>query len=275
MKKILLSLGLLTFLSIDAQTLLSENFEGTTFPPAGWTANSTVASRPWQLTPLPVSVSTWFTISGTKSAGIDYLAQANTANLITPSFSLVGATNPVLNFKVVVGWVYMIRDDAGDLLVQISTNGGTSWTDLWIEDNQPGWADDEDGDDATDTYQAIPVQINLSSYIGQANVQIRFRYVATDADAVAIDDVQVLAAALSTNETSKSKTTIYPNPTKGEVNIKTDKKIKSSAIYDLSGKVVSQTNSEKINIGSFAKGTYLLKVEFADGSTQTEKIIKD
>ncbi|MBO6184892.1 MAG: T9SS type A sorting domain-containing protein [Chryseobacterium sp.] len=275
MKKILLSLGILSCLSMNAQTLLSEGFEGATFPPTGWTINSTAATRPWQSTPLPVSTSTWFTISGTKSAGIDYLAQSNTANLITPSFSLVGATNPVLNFKAVVGWVYMIRDDAGDLFAQISTNGGTTWTDLWNEDNQAGWSDDLDDDDATDTYQAIPVQINLSQYIGQANVQIRFRYVATDADAVAIDDVQVLATTLSTKEVSKSKTSIYPNPTKGEINIKTDKKIKSSTILDLSGKVLLQTSSEKANISSFTKGTYLLKVDFVDGTSKTEKIIKD
>ncbi|AYN00658.1 T9SS type A sorting domain-containing protein [Chryseobacterium sp. 3008163] len=275
MKKVLLSLGILSCLSINAQTLLSEGFEGTTFPPTGWTATSTVATRPWQATPLPVSVSTWFTLAGTKSAGVDYTNQANTANLVTPSFSLVGAASPILKFKVTVGWVYMIRDNAGDLLVQISTNGGSLWTNLWNEDNQVGWSDDGDGLDATDTYQNINVQINLSPYIGQANVQVRFRYVANDADAVAIDDVQVLATTLSTDEVSKSKTSIYPNPTKGEINIKTDKKIKSSTVYDLTGKVLLQTNSEKVNINSFTKGTYLLKVEFADGSTQSEKILKD
>lgn len=275
MKKLILSLGILSCLSVDAQTLLSEGFEGITFPPTGWTATSTVPTRPWQSTPLPVSVSPWFILSGAKSAGVDYINQANTANLTTPSFSLVGAASPILKFNVTVGWVYMIRDDAGNLLVQVSTNGGTTWTDLWIEDNQTGWSDDGDSNDATDTYQNIPVQISLSSYIGQANVQIRFRYVANDADAVAIDNVQVLATTLSTDEVSKSKTNIYPNPTKGEITIKTDKKIKSSTVVDLSGKVLLQTSSEKVDISSFTKGTYLLKVEFADGSTKTEKIIKN
>lgn len=275
MKKFLLSLGIFCCLSVDAQTLLSENFEGTTFPPTGWTATSTVATRPWQSTPLPVSVSPWFILSGTKSAGVDYINQANTANLTTPSFSLVGAASPNLKFNVTVGWVYMIRDDEGDLTAQISTDGGTVWTDLWNEDTQAGWSDDGDSNDATDTYQNIAVQISLTPYIGQANVKIRFRYVANDADAVAIDNVQVLASILSTDEVLKSKTSIYPNPTKGEINIKTDKKIKSSTILDLSGKLLLQTNSEKVNINSFMKGTYLLKVEFADGSTKTEKVIKD
>lgn len=51
--------------------------------------------------------------------------------------------------------------------------------------------------------------------------------------------------------------------------------IKSSAVFDLSGKVLLQSSSEKVNISSFAKGTYLVKVEFADGSTKTEKVIKE
>lgn len=273
MKAKLLLLLLTISLSYNAQ-ILNENFEGATFPPTGWTVTSTASSRPWQSTPLPVSVSPWFIISGAKSAGVDYLAQANTADLISPTFSLAGVTNPVLNFKAVVGWVYMIRDDEGDLLAQISVNGGTTWTNLWNEDTQAGWSDDNDNDDATDTYQAIPVQINLTPYIGQTNVKIRFRYIATDADAVAIDDVQVVSGVLSTSEISKSETSIYPNPTNGEINIKTGKKIKSTTVFDLSGKVVLQTNSEKVDMSSYAKGTYLLKVEFADGSLKTEKIIK-
>lgn len=87
-----------------------------------------------------------------------------------------------------------------------------------------------------------------------------------------------LSTSLGTNDVISIKNkslSIYPNPTKGEITIKTDKKIKSSTVFDLSGKVLLETNSEKVNISSFTKGTYLLKVEFADGSTKTEKVIKD
>ncbi|MFL9834153.1 WD40/YVTN/BNR-like repeat-containing protein [Chryseobacterium terrae] len=68
---------------------------------------------------------------------------------------------------------------------------------------------------------------------------------------------------------------IYPNPTKGEVNIKTDKKIKSTTVLDLTGKVLSVGSTETVNLNAFTKGTYLVKVEFSDGSTKTQKIIKD
>lgn len=282
MKKLLLSLSLLFIgASLEAQTLLTQNFEGTTFPPTGWTRSSTVASRNWDFNTVAFGAAgaAPFLISGTKSAGINYIAQANTASLVSPSFSLVGAASPSLSFKAVVGYSYMIALNAGNLLAQISTNGGTTWTTLWAEDDEAGFMNDGDGDDNTDLYNLniVPVSISLSSYIGQANVQIRFQYTGTDADGVSIDDVTVTATTLSTNEAGKKlkSTNIYPNPTKGEMNIKTDKKIKSSTVLDFSGKSVLKSTSDRVDISSLPKGGYLLQVEFSDGTSTTEKVIKE
>ena len=68
---------------------------------------------------------------------------------------------------------------------------------------------------------------------------------------------------------------IYPNPAKGEVNIKTDKKIKSSSVLDISGRTVLSSTTQKVDVSSLAKGVYMLQVEFADGTTSTEKLIKE
>lgn len=86
-----------------------------------------------------------------------------------------------------------------------------------------------------------------------------------------------ISASLGTNEVGvKAKfASIYPNPTKGELNIKTDKKIKSSTIVDISGKTVFKTDSKKVDISSLPKGTYLMQVEFGDGTTATEKVVKE
>lgn len=284
MKRILLSLALLASLYSSAQIALSENFNGSTFPPTGWTRSATLASNPWGPSNLastfPSSGSgaiTTYSISNT-SAAIDYAASSNTANLTSPVFSLVGATAPVLKFKAVVGWSYMINQNLGDLIAQISTNGGTTWTTLWTEDTEHGFIDDGDGDEDTDLYNVVSVQKDLSAYAGQANVQIRFQYTATDADAVSIDDVQVLTSGtLGTHEVSSKKPSleIYPNPTKGQISIKTDKNIKSSTLFDMTGKALLQTNNDKTEISSLPKGVYLLKVVFTDGSSSTRSIIKE
>lgn len=279
MKKALFSLSLLLGITAsNAQIILSEDFEGATFPSTGWTTTSTVALRPWQLTSAFPTSTSGFLISGTKSVGVDYINQSNTASLVSPAFSLAGTTAPVLKFKVKVGWSYMIDQDFGDLLAQISTDGGTNWTTLWDEDTEVGFTDDGDGDEDSDLYNTVSVQKALTAYAGQANVKIRFQYVANDADAISIDDIQVLGSAtLGTHEAvSKSKAvlTLYPNPTNGEINIKTDQKIKSTSVIDMTGKSLLQNDSDQADLSSLPKGTYLVKINFADGSTSTRKVIK-
>lgn len=279
MKKHLLLASLLVGIMGNAQTLLSETFEGSTFPPTGWTRSNTNTERAWDFTDANFlsgsTLETTFKISGTKSACIDWISSANTANLISPTFSLASATNPTLSFKVKVGWSYMINQDAGNLVAQVSTNG-TTWTNIWTEDTEPGFINDGDGDPDTDLYNTVLVQKSLAAYIGQANVQIRFRYTGSDADAVSIDDVQVLASVLATEEVAvKPKANIYPNPTKGGLSIQADRKVKSTIVFDVSGKQLMKAETEKIDISHLPAGTYIVAIDFIDGTSVAKKVLKD
>ncbi|MDR6921028.1 MULTISPECIES: T9SS type A sorting domain-containing protein [Chryseobacterium] len=80
---------------------------------------------------------------------------------------------------------------------------------------------------------------------------------------------------LSTQETKLNWGGIYPNPTKGELYIKTDKKIKSSTVLDASGRIVLMADSSKLDLSSFPKGVYVVNIEFGDGTFSSEKIIKE
>lgn len=82
---------------------------------------------------------------------------------------------------------------------------------------------------------------------------------------------------LSTGEVKnmiKHAISIYPNPTKGEITIRADKKIKKTSVLDMSGKTVTTNDSGNADISSLPKGTYLLKADFSDGTSTTEKVIK-
>lgn len=83
--------------------------------------------------------------------------------------------------------------------------------------------------------------------------------------------------SLGTKDLNKamSNLSVYPNPTKGEISIKSDKKIKSSEIFDIAGRSILSFSSEKADLSSLAKGAYVLKIEFTDGSSSSEKIIKE
>ena len=79
---------------------------------------------------------------------------------------------------------------------------------------------------------------------------------------------------------NKEKTTeytyIYPNPAKGQLNIKTDlnyHNIKLSVFTLLGERVLTTTNQTYIDINSLSSGTYFLKIEI-DGETRLKKFFK-
>ena len=181
MMKKLLSIGVFfTTLICTSQTLLREDFEGSTFPPTGWTVENTH----------PTAVYNWSrsvgnaSATGNGSAIVNWVAATQDEKLISPSFSTVGLTDCYVNFTAIVGYEYMVTIPAGDLRCQVSSDAGASWTTIWVEENEPVFAD----------YDPLYKNIQLPApFLGQADVKIRFQYEANDADLVRIDDISVTA----------------------------------------------------------------------------------
>ena len=169
MKKILL-LALLSLSTISfGQVILSENFNGEVFPPTGWTKVNTHATNNWIR-------------SAAGEAIVNWIAAPQDESLVSPTFSLVGQNAAYFNFTAVVGYEYMVAPfNSGNLFAKISTDGGTTWTTLWVEENEGVYED----------YDPRYKHLNLSAYLGQSNVKIKFQYVANDADIVRIDNVSI------------------------------------------------------------------------------------
>ena len=280
MKKLLLLLILNSFLFLDAQ-IISEDFEGSTFPPTGWTKDNTNASRAWDLssTVFNASGQATFNISGSQSAAIDWVAGNNDANLISPTFSLIGYSNANFSFNVKVGWSYLIDQNAGNLVAKISNDGGSTWTSVWNEDSESGFVDDGDSDPDTDLYNTVAVNIDISSYIGQSNLKFKFQYTADDADAVSIDDV-IIDGVLSNDSFLNTSFTTYPNPASNSLFIrnKDNITINTITITDLNGRIVKEENyinqitSTKVDVSQLSSNIYILKINTPEG-TEVRKII--
>lgn len=246
---------------------LTEGFEGATFPPTGWTIDTQVASRPW----IATNNST-FLIAGTKSAAIAWIVDPNDANLISPSFSLAGYSAATFSFQAKVGYEYMVAPfPNGDLFAKISIDGGTSWTTLWVEEDYGTFAD----------YETLDVSLDLTDYLGQANVQIKFEYTGTDADTVSVDTVLV-DGTLSTNDFVSGKFNVYPNPVNGNlVTISNNANIQVNkvAITDVNGRTVKTVNFDgvaeaRVNVGDLNTGVYFMNIDTNEG-TATKKIVKN
>lgn len=83
-------------------------------------------------------------------------------------------------------------------------------------------------------------------------------------------------AALNVKDTKLEKTniTVSPNPTSDFLNIKTDSKIKTVSVVDMTGrKIEVKLNGSQVDVRHLSAGTYLLSVETNDGLV-TEKFIK-
>ena len=66
------------------------------------------------------------------------------------------------------------------------------------------------------------------------------------------------------DEITENKVFVYPNPSKGIVNIISDKEIKSVEVIDLSGRTIALFNSNTINISHLNDGLYLLRLRTLD-----------
>ena len=84
-------------------------------------------------------------------------------------------------------------------------------------------------------------------------------------------------------ERSESSVQVYPNPTRGELNISAimeEARDIDVKLYDLSGKLLFKDQKagfegsyqQRISLNSFAHGMYMLVVNI-DGNVQTEKIL--
>jgi len=198
-----------TLNSSTSATVINENFNGT---PTGWTTinnstGGTPASAAWTLRANGYTRST--TTYNSNDASQFYLSDSDnqgsgstTATILqSPSFSTIGMTAATLSFF----HFYRDYDTTDAAVVEISTDG-TNWTALNTFTTTQG---------ASNAF--VEVTTNLSSYLNQPSVSIRFKYDAVWAYYWAIDNVTVTgtyaAPTYSWTSTPAGFTSSAQNPT--------------------------------------------------------------
>ena len=80
---------------------------------------------------------------------------------------------------------------------------------------------------------------------------------------------------LSVNDNFLLDFSVYPNPTKGILNIQSTTSISQIEIYTLLGQLVlSNSNKNTIDISSVSQGLYFIKVKDENGNFGTKKVVK-
>lgn len=195
---------------------------------------------------------------------------------ISPVINCSDYENIQMSFQRWLGVEQPLFDHA---YIDISTNGGSDWTELWTNSgtiSETAWSEQT---------------IDISSYADeQATVQIRFSMGATDGSwnycGWNIDDF-VLTGASITSVVSVTATPneveIYPNPSNGTFNIvfpKDTKDVKdvNLTVIDITGKVIYEQFLEAAGIHtinvSTVKGVYFLQIKYKGTNIVSKLIIK-
>jgi len=86
---------------------------------------------------------------------------------------------------------------------------------------------------------------------------------------------QTLSATVQEIDASIS---IYPNPTKGIININCNTTIKSVQLYDVQGRLLEtdlvNETTKMMDVSNKAKGVYFLKI-LSDKGSKVEKIVRE
>ncbi|SDZ99460.1 T9SS-dependent choice-of-anchor J family protein [Psychroflexus halocasei] len=196
MKKItLLLMMFVASLSLNAQ-VFSEDFQSETTIPATWNIITSHANPDsnWSLFVDPQSGDQYANIL---YSDIDPMDEW----LITPSIDMTSLSDAVLTVDLLMSNTWMITEAGADLFIKVSTDGGTTWTDEWVEEDYAGTIAD---------FEWFTLNLPLTSYVNETDVKIAFNYVGNDGAQVSIDNVIVQAPA-----SAAPMAAINPDPADG------------------------------------------------------------
>ena len=175
-----------------------------------------------------------------------------------PLVDVMSGTNYAGDLKYVPGTVQtLITSGAGnpERGSAISYDGGENWTEL-----------------TADAINGDPGITALAAYDASTIYGGAFKNTA------GTGGMNKLGALLATANPASAKNamSIYPNPTKGQVNIVSKSDVKSILLVDMNGRAVkSFENTKQIDLSGLQKGVYILNVTLADGQRTATKLIKD
>lgn len=157
-------------------TVFEQGFDGA-FPPSGWTLQSQQSgNETWHAGNVTDHHFNQIDPASTASAICGWIAANQNEWIMSPTFNLPSGT-AALDFYA--GYSTNWLNNA-TLKLHISTNGGSTWTQLWqaVNDSNPwGWRS---------------FSISLNAYCGLSNLKLGWQYVGNDGDTVGLDGVELV-----------------------------------------------------------------------------------
>ena len=251
---------------VPTKTVLTEDFEKTSFPPEGWSLNSQ-------------SDKTWYqgTEYGSKMAMVDLSKTEQQKEwLITPSIDLKAQTTTAgMVFDLYTNYYWSVQNHHHNLKVMASADNGANWEQIWQL-----W--DWNQKDQFGAWEKTQAKVSIpEKFQNEQNVKFAFVYEGKDSTSLWMDNVQVYVEDPSQVHTITASAgeggTIDPS---GTVNV-ADGKSRTFTITPDEGYYITDVKVDGNSVGTpttytFSKVTddHTIEVTFG-GSADTEQLIDE
>ena len=264
----------------SGSTTLTEGFQGTTFPPAGWSEAWPNGDKVWY----------WEKMTGLGAAGSSSCVRFDTYTdwnrvgrkyqFRTAMYDFSAATTPALSYD------YAYALDTQDptskkpdtLVVYYSDNCGSTWNQLLMKGNTalttaPGAAGHFVPSGASEWKTE---NIALSSLAGKPRVMFAFEMHHAWGNLFYLDNVTLTGITGIADEGNDNDLGVYPNPSSGAFTVLgLSAGANNLDIYDMFGKLVFQTTvngKEGMLQPNLPNGIYFLQMKTGEG-VKTEKMV--
>jgi PKD repeat protein len=265
-----------------------EDFESRSFTLNGWTIDNPDGEKTWEMT----------TIDGNGSGEVaafvnikSYNGLAERDRLISPPLNFYGFKEVTLDFEYAYAQRFAQYTDS--LIVFVSGDCGESWirmlqlgedgsgtfatteptTNNFIPFTSDEWCGSESG--------PACITLDLSAWSGMNNIRVMFETYNGYGNNIILDNVQLQGEVNAVNEVENAlDISVYPNPSAGLINIDLPNNGKNSLIQviSVSGQVILERQAhndlEEIDLRSFEKGIYLVKVMGEQGTAVKKILLK-
>ena len=225
---------------------------------------------------------TWDTTLAAGLPWTEYSAYMNYSNyspraeqedhLISPTISL----GPAPTIKFEVAYTYVHQSFADTLVVSVSADCGTNWTELYRkggEDLATHPDDDEDFIPSINSHWRTE-EIALPNFSDE-NVLVRFTGINRKGSNLVLDNIRIYSGTepQSVSEADLPHIALFPNPATDEAFLRSSISIEANInIMDLTGRTVRanqrrwlSSKGSSINVSNLKNGTYLVNVNTGSG----------
>ena len=253
-----------------------EGFESTTFPPVGWTMEDN--NSPLMFIRFTTAGGFGNSTSSIRARG-RVLPDAYGSLLSTPiDFSTLIAP---ISITFSVAYAMYDATSTDSLNVYVSTDCGDTWVRKYSKTaNALATAPMVAANFTPDPNEWRTELIDLSSYAGQASVQVRFEFYVDEGNNIHVDDINLFDAIIGVNENSKSTLSVFPNPSAGIVHFNLPSSSNATiGIYSAIGSLVKEIsvkeNSVDVNITDLQPGIYFYRYTCGTEKPFVGKLVKE